>query len=103
VVNEVECNWNCNCRTARLGSRDGVVFYDLDRLVRQRDLEGLTDIIEYVQRPPIGATGGRMNLINDSDRHTARMMCAMALKSSEDSSRRVARMYLNSVKTFGRL
>jgi DNA invertase Pin-like site-specific DNA recombinase len=77
------------------GIINGVVFYDLDRLVRQpRDLEDLIDIIEYVQRPAVGATGGRMNLINDSDRHMARMMCVMALKSSEDSSRRVARMHL---------
>nr|WP_256069519.1 recombinase family protein [Streptomyces sp. DvalAA-14] len=31
------------------GVVDGVVFYDLDRLVRQpRDLEDLIDIIEYV-------------------------------------------------------
>ncbi|GAA1708671.1 recombinase family protein [Streptomyces yatensis] len=77
------------------GVIDGVVFYDLDRLVRQpRDLEDLIDIVEYVQRPAVGATGGRMNLINDSDRHMARMMCVMALKSSEDTSRRVARLHL---------
>ncbi|WP_431040748.1 recombinase family protein [Streptomyces sp. P1-3] len=77
------------------GVIDGVIFYDLDRLVRQpRDLEDLIDIVEYVQRPVVGATGGRMNLINDSDRHMARMMCVMALKSSEDTSRRVARMHL---------
>lgn len=61
---------------------DGMVFYDLDRLVRQpRDLEDLIDVVEYVKRPVIGATGGRMNLINDSDRHMARMRCVMALKS----------------------
>lgn len=81
------------------GVIDGVVFYDLDRLVRQpRDLEDLIDIIEYVQRPAIGATGGRMNLINDNDRHMARMMCVMALKSSEDTSRRVARMHLSAAQ-----
>ncbi|WP_189308847.1 recombinase family protein, partial [Streptomyces albospinus] len=52
---------------------DGVIFYDLDRLVRQpRDLEDLIDIVEYVKRPVTGATGDRMNLINDSDRHMAR-------------------------------
>ncbi|MGR3937707.1 recombinase family protein [Streptomyces sp. BRA346] len=51
------------------GVIDGVIFYDLDRLVRQpRDLQDLIDIVEYVQRPAVGATGGRMNLINDSDR-----------------------------------
>ncbi|KUJ65565.1 hypothetical protein ACZ90_46490 [Streptomyces albus subsp. albus] len=77
------------------GVIDGVIFYDLDRLVRQpRDLEDLIDIVEYVQRPVLGATGSRMNLINDSDRHMARMMCVMALKSSEDTARRVARMRL---------
>ncbi|MFE2182153.1 hypothetical protein [Streptomyces sp. NPDC059455] len=55
-----------------------------ETLVRQpRDLEDLIDIFEYVQRPAVGSTGGRMNLINDSDRHMARMMCVMALKSSD--------------------
>jgi DNA invertase Pin-like site-specific DNA recombinase len=77
------------------GVIDGVIFYDLDRLVRRpRDLEDLIDIVEYVQRPVLGATGGHMNLMNDSDRHMARIMCVMALKSSEDTSRRVARMHL---------
>ncbi|MEU7131126.1 hypothetical protein AB0A19_33350, partial [Streptomyces lydicus] len=29
-----------------------MIFYDLDRLVRQpRDLENLIDIVEYVKRP----------------------------------------------------
>lgn len=61
------------------GVIDGVIFYDLDRLVRQpRDLEDLIDIVEYVQRPAVGATGGRMNLINDNDRHMARMHLAAA-------------------------
>lgn len=37
------------------GVIDGVIFYDLDRLVRHpRDLEDLIDIIEYVQRPAVG-------------------------------------------------
>lgn len=78
---------------ADLASRaiDGVVFYHLDRLVRQpRDLEDLIDIVEYVQRPAVSGTGGRMNLINNSARHMARMMCVMTLKPSEDTSRRVA-------------
>ncbi|MFJ4844901.1 MULTISPECIES: carbamoyltransferase C-terminal domain-containing protein [unclassified Streptomyces] len=58
------------------GTIDGVIFCDLEHLVRQpRDLEDLIDIVEYVKRPVIGATGGRMNLINDSDRHMARRLC----------------------------
>ncbi|MFH8634892.1 recombinase family protein [Streptomyces lydicus] len=81
------------------GVIDGVIFYDLDRLVRQpRDLEDLIDIVEYVKRPVTGATGGRMNLINGSDRHMARMMCVMALKSSEDTARRVARQHLSAAQ-----
>ncbi|MGW1788139.1 recombinase family protein [Streptomyces tubercidicus] len=81
------------------GVIDGVIFYDLDRLVRQpQDLEDLIDIVEYVKRPVTGATGGRMNLINDSDRHMARMMCVMALKSSEDTARRVARQHLSAAQ-----
>ncbi|MFJ5218218.1 recombinase family protein [Streptomyces sp. NPDC088354] len=77
------------------GVIDGVILYNPDRLVRQPgDLEDLIDIVEYVKRPVIGAAGGRINLINDSDRHMARMMCVMALKSSEDTARRVARMHL---------
>lgn len=65
------------------GVIDGVIFYDLDRLVRQpRDREDLIDIVEHTQRPVVGATGGRMNLVNDSDRHMAPMMCVMALKPS---------------------
>ncbi|MCZ4125052.1 hypothetical protein [Streptomyces sp. H39-S7] len=74
-----------------------MIFCDLDRIVRKpRDLEDLIGIVEYVHRPVIGATGGRMNLINDNDRHMARMMCVMALKSSEDTARRVARLHLAS-------
>ncbi|MFF2809515.1 recombinase family protein [Streptomyces sp. NPDC058000] len=77
----------------------GVIFYDLDRLVRQpQDLEDLIAIVEYVKRPVTGVTGGRMNLINDSVRRMARTMCVMALKSSEDTARRVARQHLSAAQ-----
>ncbi|GAA3195768.1 MULTISPECIES: recombinase family protein [Streptomyces] len=82
-----------------LGVIDGVIFYAPDRLVRQpRDLEDLIDIVEYAQRPVTGVTGGRMNLINDNDRRMARMMCVTALKSSEDTARRVARQHLSAAQ-----
>ncbi|MEW2484933.1 recombinase family protein [Streptomyces sp. NPDC048411] len=76
------------------GRIDGVIFYDTDRLARQpRDLEDLIDVVEHTKRPATGVTGD-LNLIHDSDRHMARMLCIMALKASEDTSRRVARNHL---------
>ncbi|MEV0576327.1 recombinase family protein [Streptomyces sp. RTGN2] len=76
------------------GRIDGVVFYDTDRLARQpRDLEDLIDVIEHTRHPAVGVTGD-LNLINDADRHMARILCVMALKASEDTSRRVARNHL---------
>ncbi|MEU0646445.1 recombinase family protein [Streptomyces umbrinus] len=76
------------------GRIDGIVFYDTDRLARQpRDLEDLIDVVEYTKRPAAGVTGD-VNLLSDADRHMARMLCIMALKSSQDTSRRVARNHL---------
>ncbi|MCM2413535.1 recombinase family protein [Streptomyces sp. RKAG290] len=76
------------------GRIDGIIFYDTDRLARQpRDLEDLIDVVEHTKHPAIGVTGD-LNLINDADRHMARMLCIMALKASEDTSRRVARNHL---------
>ncbi|WP_244943372.1 hypothetical protein [Streptomyces inhibens] len=39
-----------------------------------------------------------MNLINDSDRHKARMMYVMALKPSKDTAHRVARQHLTAAQ-----
>ncbi|QIY59499.1 recombinase family protein [Streptomyces sp. RPA4-5] len=76
-----------------IGVIDGVIFYDLDRLVRQpRDLEDLIDIVEYAKRPVTGATGGRMNLINDSDRQADRRYTEGEV--GDDSGRTKRRTYL---------
>ncbi|MFE5122159.1 recombinase family protein [Streptomyces sp. NPDC056669] len=73
------------------GVIDGIIFYDLDRLVRQpRDLEDLANVVNEVKRPAIGATS-ELNLVRESDCNMARVMCVMLLKQSQDTARRVAR------------
>jgi site-specific DNA recombinase len=77
-----------------MGVIDGIIVYDQDRLLRQpRDLEDLIDIVEAVQRPVTGITSS-INLMTSEGRATARVMAAMALKSSEDTARRVSRAKL---------
>lgn len=74
----------------RDGVIDGVIVYDLDRLARQpRDLEDLIDIVEHGHMP-VEAVTGKIDLSDSNGRVMARMFVAMALKSSEDTSRRVA-------------
>lgn len=76
------------------GKIDGVIFYDLDRLARQpRDLEDLIDQVEYHKRPVVTVTG-ELDLRTANGRTMARVLVAMANKSSEDTSRRVARARL---------
>ena len=58
-----------------------------------RDLEDLIDVIEFKKRPVLGVSSN-INLMNDSERHMARVLCIMALKSSEDTARRLARRHL---------
>ncbi len=73
------------------GVIDGVIVYDLDRLARQpRDLEDLIDLVEYRKIPVQGVTG-QIDLMTSNGRAMARVLVTMALKSSEDTSRRVAR------------
>ena len=90
------------------GGIDGVIFYDLDRLARQpRDLEDLIDLAEYYKRP-VETVTGQLDLRTSNGRAMARVLVAMANKSSEDTSRRVARAQLQEAqqgksRRFGRL
>lgn len=82
----------------RTGVIDGVIVYDLDRLARQpRDLEDLIDVVEVVRRPVQSATS-TMDLLTKNGRMMARFQVTMALGSSEDTSRRVARAALADAK-----
>ncbi len=72
------------------GKIDGIIFYDIDRLSRQpRDLEDLIDLVEYYKRPVETVTGA-IDLRTSNGRAMARVLVAMANKSSEDTARRVA-------------
>ena len=73
------------------GGGEAMVAYDLDRAVRDpRDLEDLIDAkVLYGFR--VHSTTGNLRLDSDSDIAMARVLVAMANKSSADTARRVAR------------
>lgn len=80
------------------GLINAVIVYDLDRLARQpRDLEDLIDLVEYRKRPVMGVTGS-IDLMTSGGRAMARVLVAMANKSSEDTARRVARAHFQTAK-----
>jgi hypothetical protein len=77
---------------------DGIIVYDLDRLARQpRDLEDLIDLVDHLKRPVRGVTGA-VDLMTDNGKAMARVLVAMANKSSADTARRVARGRLQSAQ-----
>jgi site-specific DNA recombinase len=75
------------------GQVDGLIAYDLDRIARDpRDLEDLIDAVEQrTPRLPVESVTGSLRLATDSDVTMARVMVAIANKSSRDSSRRIKR------------
>lgn len=75
------------------GEADGMIAYDLDRVCRDpRDLEDLIDVVEQ-RRVPVTSVSGSLRLANDADITMARVMVAVANKSSRDTARRVARKH----------
>ncbi|MBB4689791.1 recombinase family protein [Amycolatopsis jiangsuensis] len=69
----------------------GVVAYDLDRVARDpRDLEDLIDAVEMTQALTRSVTGS-LDLSTDAGVTMARVMVAVANKSSRDTARRVKR------------
>ncbi|WP_155054515.1 recombinase family protein [Streptomyces blattellae] len=72
------------------GRADGMIAYDLDRAVRDpRDLEDLIDVVEE-RHIPVTSVTGSLRLANDADITMARVMVAVANKSSRDTARRVS-------------
>lgn len=81
------------------GTIDGLIVYDLDRLVRQpRQMEDLIDAVEATRIPVHSYSSGYINLTTSDGRAMARVICAMALKSSEDTARRVTRAAFENAK-----
>ncbi|MEU3546271.1 recombinase family protein [Streptomyces longwoodensis] len=77
------------------GEFDGLIADDLDRVARDpRDLEDLIDVVES-RRPriPVESVTGSLRLANDADVTMARVMVAVANKSSRDTARRVTRKH----------
>lgn len=74
------------------GRCDGLIAYDLDRVVRDpRDLEDLIDVVESVDpRIPVESVTGSLRLGNDSEVMMARFLVTHANQSSRDKARRVA-------------
>lgn len=78
---------------ALLGRRgaDALIAYDLDRAARDpRDLEDLIDT-KVLAGFQVKSTTGSLRLENDADIAMARVLVAMANKSSADTARRVKR------------
>jgi DNA invertase Pin-like site-specific DNA recombinase len=76
----------------RHGAADGLIALDLDRACRDpRDLEDLIDVVEGRKpRLPVESVTGSLRLATDADITMARVMVAVANKSSRDTARRVA-------------
>ena len=75
------------------GEADGLIAIDLDRVARDpRDLEDLIDIVEQ-RKVPVTSVSGSLRLDSDADITMARVMVAVANKSSRDTSRRVTRKH----------
>jgi DNA invertase Pin-like site-specific DNA recombinase len=73
------------------GGADAMVAYDLDRAVRDpRDLEDLIDA-KVLGGFQVCSVTGSLRLDSDADVAMARVLVAMANKSSADTARRVAR------------
>jgi DNA invertase Pin-like site-specific DNA recombinase len=75
---------------------DGVLVYNQDRLHRQpRELEAFLDLCQSVNLTALASVEGDINLASSDGRMVARMLAAMASKSSEDTSRRIRRKNLD--------
>ncbi|MSO95523.1 MAG: recombinase family protein [Thermoleophilia bacterium] len=76
------------------GVIDGLLVYDLDRLHRQpRELEAFIDLCDRLHLTNVASVSGQIDLTTTDGRFQARILGAMAAKSSDDTSRRIQRKH----------
>ena len=79
----------------RSGAFDGVIVYDTDRLTRQpRELEAFIDICKAAGVSHLATISGDIDLSTNDGQFHARIMGAVAKKSSDDASRRIIRKHV---------
>jgi len=82
-------------RDLKDGTRDAVITYHQDRLVRQpRELEEFFDVCDAAGITEMASVTGDLDLSNDEHRTFARILGAIAQKESNDKSRRIKRKHL---------
>jgi site-specific DNA recombinase len=75
-------------------SVDALIVYNLDRLHRQpRELEAFLDLADAVGLTNLATVEGDINLGSHDGRFHARILGAVARKSSDDASRRIKRKF----------
>lgn len=84
------------CHDIRAGEVTAVIGYDLDRMFRQpRELEAFIDLCETVKLTRVLTAKGDLDLTSHDGQLHARILTAVAKKSSDDNSRRVKRAALD--------
>jgi site-specific DNA recombinase len=84
--------WARLLRAIEVGEVDAVVGYNVDRMVRQpRELEQLIDLCTVRRLSRVVTAQGDLDLTTHDGQLQARILVAVARKSSDDTSRRVSR------------
>jgi len=77
------------------GTIDGLLVYDLDRLHRQpSELESFIDLCQGLGLTNVASVSGEIDLTTADGQFQARILGAVAKKSSDDTSRRIRRKHL---------
>jgi DNA invertase Pin-like site-specific DNA recombinase len=77
------------------GSINGLLVYDLDRLHRQpSELESFIDLCQRLGLTNVASVSGEIDLTTADGQFQARILGAVAKKSSDDTSRRIRRKHL---------